>query len=247
MILLVFYCPRSLRLFTVHQGPVYAGHWAVIELYGRQYQNITGIMIVTPEPSVFSLWRYHDTNTYNDISDERQVLRVILTTCQSQRCVNTSHTSLKLSISNSASMSNVCRVLWPHIPVYAGLLVTSEHIAVMWQWMLAPRIIPPWHSREILKCLCPHYTKWILVWMQQTDLFSTRGNVECSWLWLWPGPGVTGADGTLVCSSSRSHATIHHRTLPGPGWRQLKLAISEKIFIHLAHYMCPSLWSRMMS
>ena len=48
MRLLVFYCPRSLRLFTVQQGPVYAGRWAVIELYGRQYQNITGIMLVTP-------------------------------------------------------------------------------------------------------------------------------------------------------------------------------------------------------
>ena len=68
MRLLVFYCPRSLRLFTVQQGPVYAGRWAVIELYGRQYQNITGIMIVTPatSSSVFSVWRYHDHHDTNN-------------------------------------------------------------------------------------------------------------------------------------------------------------------------------------
>ena len=49
---------RSLRLFTVHQGPVYAGHWAVIELYGRQYQNITGIMIALVAPG--APLRYND-------------------------------------------------------------------------------------------------------------------------------------------------------------------------------------------
>ena len=103
--------------------------WPPISEYHRDHDRHQQLA-----PSVFSLWRYHDTNTNNDISDERQVLRVILTNCQSQRCVvNTSHTPLKLSISNSAWMSNVCRVLWPHIPVYAGLLVTSEHTAVMWQ------------------------------------------------------------------------------------------------------------------
>ena len=86
-------CVLLSSLFTVHQGPVYAGHWAVIELYGRQYQNITGIMIVTPATgsSVFSVWRYHDHHDINN--DMIRVLRVILTNCHSQRkqCVNITH------------------------------------------------------------------------------------------------------------------------------------------------------------
>ena len=65
--MMIFYCPGSpLRLFTVHRGPVYAGHRAVIELYCRQYQNITGIMTI--------IWWYHDTmpryNTNSDNSDQ---------------------------------------------------------------------------------------------------------------------------------------------------------------------------------
>ena len=110
--------------------------------------------------------------------------------------------------------------------------------AVLWQCHRRVRITPPLPSqrtqnREILKCLCPHYTKWILVWMQQTDLFST--NVECSWLGLRPGPRVTGVDGTLVCT--RSHDTETHcltQDWPGGCWRQF-FKISSFIFSTL----CP--------
>ena len=92
MILLVFYCPRSLRLFTVHQGPVYAGQccnwtlWPPISEYHRDHDRHTS----TRPSSVFSVWRYNDqsdTNTNNDSSDqatEGQGRPVILTNCHSQ-------------------------------------------------------------------------------------------------------------------------------------------------------------------
>ena len=59
-------------LFTVAQGPVYAGHQAVIELYGRQYQNIAGIMIViaAPVPPLCLYNGHSDTNTNNDTADQ---------------------------------------------------------------------------------------------------------------------------------------------------------------------------------
>ena len=89
MILLVFYCPAHSGYLQFTRAPCMPGTGAVIELYGRQYQNITGIMIAlvapgAPLPSPYgdtmiavirtetkwSQWQgLGDTNTNNDNSD----------------------------------------------------------------------------------------------------------------------------------------------------------------------------------
>ena len=90
MILLVFYCPAHSGYLQFTRAPCMPGTGAVIELYGRQYQNITGIMIAlvapgAPLPSPYgdtmiavirtetkwSQWQgLGDTNTNNDNSDQ---------------------------------------------------------------------------------------------------------------------------------------------------------------------------------
>ena len=90
MILLVFYCPAHSGYLQFTRAPCMPGTGAVIELYGRQYQNITGIMIAlvapgAPLPSPYgdtmiavirtetkwSPWQgLGDTNTNNDNSDQ---------------------------------------------------------------------------------------------------------------------------------------------------------------------------------